>query len=71
MRSLKAIWCRELIMLRQLAMWDAVYILQRSWLEECSQQKMEVSISDRHRVPQNMLLPGASSGFQILTIMQY
>ncbi|CAM6034721.1 unnamed protein product [Sphagnum compactum] len=49
---------RELIMLRQLAMWDAVYILQRSWLEECSQQKMEVSISDRHRVPQNMLLPG-------------
>ncbi|CAK9204717.1 unnamed protein product [Sphagnum troendelagicum] len=61
---------RELIMLRQLAMWDAVYILQRSWLEECSQQKMEVSISDRHRVPQNMLLPGASSDFQILTIMQ-
>ncbi|CAM6030796.1 unnamed protein product [Sphagnum balticum] len=49
---------RELIMLRQLAMWDAVYILQRSWLEECSQQKMEVSICDRHRVPQNMLLPG-------------
>jgi topoisomerase (DNA) II binding protein 1 len=61
---------RELIMLRQLAMWDAVYILQRSWLEECSQQKMEVTISDRHRVPQNMLLPGASSDFHILTIMQ-
>lgn len=43
--------------IRQLAMWGAVYILQPTWLEECSRQKREVE-TDLHQVPQNLLLQG-------------
>lgn len=46
--------------IRQLAMWGAVYILEPTWLEECSKQKREVE-TDQHQVPQNLLLQGVLS----------
>jgi hypothetical protein len=63
------IWYGELIMLKQLAMWDVVYSLQRFLLGKCSQQNMEVCINDRHKAPQNVFLHSASFDFQIIIIM--
>eukprot|EP01018_Ginkgo_biloba_P019691 Gb_04893 [translate_table: standard] len=48
----------EMKEIRKLAVWGVTNVVNRIWLEDCTQQRREVTVTQRHIIPEKVLLQG-------------